>query len=903
VNRKISSAVAAVLASQGQNVIAQDNNTSDSGGGLEEIVVSAQRRDENIQDVPITVQALTSETLDELKVTTIDEFVKFLPNVQSASQGPTHGNFSIRGMSLGAAVFQGGGTVGQWPTVGLYLDDQAVQMPGRNLDVYAADLQRIEVLEGPQGTLFGAGAQAGVVRYITNKPKHDVTESYFKAGYGVTSNGADSTNLQAMLNLPLGDKLALRAVAYNDSRGGYIDNIPATFTRRGTDLGFALRTGGVVPADSVAIDNFKIAREDINDVTYKGVRLGLSYNVNDDWNVLLVQSFQDIDSGGVFYSMPFASDCPTPTNAATCTSGGPSNAAIRGRPLGQYQVTLFNDTLTRDEYSNTALTISGKIGQFDFVYSGSKLDRDNFIQGDYTNYARGVWGTYYQCTGYSGASVNKCYTPSSVWTDTIKNKNTQHEVRLSTPADWKVSGIVGLFWEERKVNDDTEWLYKSVPECTIGGPGSCFFALDPLNTSIFAGASFNNTARRNSATGFFNDFKRTYEQQAVFLSLDWHVLDNLTLTAGTRYFESDNVMLGGNVGSFFCKNYQAGLSTFTGICNDTNPGYYGPGVSPYGTNLNRQNPNTFTSEGFRSRFNVSWKLREDVLLYATWSEGFRPGGFNRGTSQQLRSVNRSTPTPTRGATNQYQIPFIFESDDLVNYEIGWKTTFLNNRLQFNGAIYRVEWDDAQAGIFAPQVGFGNLTVSVNGPSFESEGIQLSVIAKLTDALTLEGAAAYTKAELTNSPQFINNIPGTPGFGQPITEAWVGSAASGRPVSVVNVFGVAGDPAAMAPELQANVRARYEWERNDYGYYWQLGAVYMDERRSAANRLQTALLDSYTDLSLSAGVSKGNWTAELVVTNLTDRDEAEFASSSQFIETINPPRPRTIAVQFGYKFGE
>ena len=148
-NKKISAAVFAALASQGQNATAQNSGSEDSLS-LDEIVVTAQRRSENIQDVPITVQALTSETLENLKVTTIDEFVKFLPNVQAASVGPTHGNFSIRGLSIGGAVLQGGGTVGQWPTVGLYLDDQAVQLPGRNLDVYAADLERIEVLEGPK---------------------------------------------------------------------------------------------------------------------------------------------------------------------------------------------------------------------------------------------------------------------------------------------------------------------------------------------------------------------------------------------------------------------------------------------------------------------------------------------------------------------------------------------------------------------------------------------------------------------------------------------------------------------------------------------------------------------------------------------------------------------------------
>jgi iron complex outermembrane receptor protein len=886
---QVSAAVfAAIASSQAQHAAAQQ--AAPGAGGLEEVVVTAQRRSESIQNVPITVQALTSETLDNLKVTTIDEYVRFLPNVQAASSGPTHGNFSIRGLSIGAAVLQGGGTVGQWPTVGLYLDDQTVQMPGRNLDVYAADLDRIEVLEGPQGTLFGAGAQAGVVRYITTKPKLGVTEGYFRGGYATTAGGADSSNVQGALNLPLSDRIAVRITAYNDSRGGYIDNVPSTFTRRSTDTSFATLTGGRVPTDSVVIDNFKIARDNINDVTYKGARAGLLFQINDDWNVLVSQSFQDITSGGVFYEMPFGSDCPDPRNERTCTTGGPLNAAVRGKPLGDYQVTLFNDSITTDNFKNTALTINGKVGALDLVYSGSRLTRDNFIQGDYTNYARGLYGAYYQCTGYSGASVDKCYSPSSIWKDTIKNINTQHEIRLSTPSDWKISAVGGLFYENRKVNDDTEWLYKTVPECTVGGPQACFFALDPVNTTKFANASFNNTARRNSATGFFNDFKRTYEQKAAFLSVDWKATDTLTLTVGTRYFKGDNQMLGGNVGSFFCKQYGTGVSTRTGIC-----------ATPFGTNLNNQAVNSFTDKGFRSRVNVSWKAMDKVLLYATWSEGFRPGGFNRGSSQVLRAVDRSTGVARRGAFNQFQLPLTFESDDLVNYEVGWKTTLLNNRVQFNGSIYKVSWKNAQSGIFAPQAGFGNLTVSVNGPDYETKGVSMSLTARVTDGLTVDASAAYNKAELTNNPQFFNNVTGTPTFGQAITEAWVGSAASGRAVNVTNVFGVPGDPAANAPKLQGNIRARYEWSANSFDYYTQVGVAHSGERFSAANRLQTFRLKSYTDVGLSAGVAKDQWTLEGVITNLTNRHNAEYASSSQFVETRNPPRPRTFAVQIGYRF--
>ena len=167
---------------------------------------------------------------------------------------------------------------------------------GRNLDVYTVDLERIEVLEGPQGTLYGAGAQAGAVRYITNKPKLNTVEAIFTAGYATTAHGDPSHLLQATINLPLiEDTLALRAVVYEEKRGGYIHNIPGTFAREPTDGGIAYYFGGVVPPNSVVLSNTGLVNHDYNPVTYKGSRFSALYQINDDWNVGLQQSFQTLE--------------------------------------------------------------------------------------------------------------------------------------------------------------------------------------------------------------------------------------------------------------------------------------------------------------------------------------------------------------------------------------------------------------------------------------------------------------------------------------------------------------------------------------------------------------------------------------------------------------------------------
>src|SRR6202040_3439928 len=264
-------------------------STESESNTLTEIVVTAQRRSQNMQDVPISMQAFTAQSLQQLNVQTLEDYIKFLPNVTTASNGPGQNEVFMRGLSAGAQPSQGSGSTGLWPNVAIYLDNQSGQLPNRNLDIYAADLNRIEVLEGPQGTLFGAGAEAGVIRYITNEPKLDVTEANVKAGYGVTAHGDPNTDLTAVVNLPLiANTMAVRAVVYNDRRGGYIDNVPATFTRRNTDIGIHYanfpaavngqcpdgqpNSGFCVPPGSPTLNNFNLAARAINPVTYQGIR-------------------------------------------------------------------------------------------------------------------------------------------------------------------------------------------------------------------------------------------------------------------------------------------------------------------------------------------------------------------------------------------------------------------------------------------------------------------------------------------------------------------------------------------------------------------------------------------------------------------------------------------------------
>jgi iron complex outermembrane receptor protein len=879
-NSKLSYAIAAILSGStgglAHAATATDTGTADtSSDTIQEITVTAQRRVENAQDVPITIQALTGETLKELNVTTLDDFVKYVPNVTAANLGPGQSSIFMRGLSVGVTGQQGTGTTGPIPNVAVYLDEQSGALPGRNLDVYAADIERIEVLEGPQGTLFGSGAEAGVLRYITNKPKLDVTEGAVNAGYSYTAHGDPNSNVDATLNLPLiPDTLAVRGVIYNDSRGGYINNVPATFTRAGTDEGFTRYNGGVVPTNSESINNNNVVGNAINPVTYTGIRLSALWKINESWNALLTQSYQNMNAQGVFYDQPYG-----PEGLTFNKLGEP----IGVTPLPSLSATLFTPSYDKDKFENTSLTVDGQVGDIKLVYAGGYLVRDIEQHQDYTNYSRGVFGYYYQCAGYSktSAAAGQCFSPAAQWQETEKNTHQSHELRASTPDDWRIRGITGVYWEEFKIYDDTDWTYKTVPTCSPTYNDNCFNNVQP-----WPGGTANDPNERNDNVGFFDDATRTILQRAWFGSFDADIIPKtLTVTAGTRYYHFDESELGGDVGSFYCKSFVP--TTYFGPCTSATNGNHEPGglvpnnplSAPYGTNLNAASFNHSIYHGFRSRANVSWHITQDMLLYYTWSQGFRPGGFNRGIKYE---------EPDATGAYQYATPATYRPDTLINNELGFKTEFFNHRLQVNGAVYQEDWKNTIVEFFAPQLGFGNLTFVTNGPDYRVRGGELQVVARVTEGLTVQGSASYNRSFETNSPLLTNNNPASPNFGKPIT-------------SVVNVFGLQGSPLGESPLFQGNLRARYEFPLGEYKAFTQVGGQYYGGSWSTVGVVDNYYMGGWATIDAAAGIAKDAWNVQLFGQNLANRDASVYTNSAQFILTETPLRPRIAGVKFGYKF--
>lgn len=875
-----------------------------SDEGIQDVIVTAQRRSESIQNVPITIQAITSESIKQLNVQTFDDYVKFLPNVTGQGLGPGQNNIYMRGLSTGVTGVQGSGVVGSFPNVAIYLDDVSGQVPGRNLDIYAADLERIEVLEGPQGTLFGAGAQAGVVRYITNKPKVDRFDANVSGGLSTTAHGDDSNLIEGMINIPIiTDKFAVRGVVYHEKRGGYIDNIPGTFIRQTSDLGVGYQYGACAAGanpNCPSLSNADLVKRDINEVTYKGGRVSALWQFNDDWNALVTQSYQKISADGVFAEQEISSD---------------------GIEQPSLTVQLYNPSFNKDKFTNTSWTLNGRMGMLKAVYTGGYLKRNvNQVQ-DYTNYARGPYMNYYQCVSASTAAdgVAKCFTPSATWSDIERNTHISHELRFSSPDDQRIRAIGGLFWERYKIQEQVDWHYKSAVDyfsqvapplgyfekngSPVQGPDDPHpgrtwrygeFLTDPDISYVDAPATAINPNVRDPSVAFFDDITRGYTQKAAFASIDFDILpDKLTLTAGTRYYRINSTEVGSAIGSFGCKAFNGATVAAGTTCTAG-----GGTISPIsnGGNLDSLGFNK-TYKGFKSRVNLTYRITDEALVYATWSQGFRSGGFNRPNAVESGSPLANSPEAI--AHGGFAPPVEYKPDVLINNELGWKTEWMNRRLQWNGAIYKEEWKNAQIAIFDPGV-TGNLTFSANGGTFEVKGLETSLVARVTPALTLSAGGSYNDSKLTKVAGFKWADGTTIDFSQ-FTDG------NGNPLSTPG--GDKGSPLSSSPKWQGNLRLRYDMNFNGYDAFWQVSGTYQGSSLATTDRLTLDLqgnsiaykLRSHELFDASVGVAKDSWSLSLYAINLADKQADLYANARQWYKATTVNRPRTIGLRFGYSF--
>jgi outer membrane receptor protein involved in Fe transport len=924
--------------------------TTTSVGGLEEIIVTAQRRNESIQNVPITIQAISAEQLSQLSVTTFDDVVKLLPNVTFGANGPGQGNIFMRGLSAGFAGNQSSATVAPMPNVATYLDDQPLSFPARNADVYMADMERVEVLEGPQGTLFGGGAEAGAVRYITKKPVLNKSGGSVDFSYGTTAHGDPNSSMIGVFNAPLiTDKLAVRIAAYNDRRGGYIDNVKTDFTRYASDPGQGAGSffGAYYPASALghpAANNSALAGRAQNPTTYQGLRASLLWQINDDWNFLLQQSYQDLDAQGLNEQYPCSSNSVpnSGTTLGTC------------KALGPWEATWFSPTYNKDRYRSTAWTLNGSFGDLKAVYTGSYMTRHIEQNMDYTNYTRTAYGFYYTCSG-DGVDANGntvagpmgagtpgvCYSPVTWWTDRVYSKHQSHEFRITTPDQNRVRGLLGAYWEKMEIYDNQNFEYKTIPSCIPAYFDANYnhLATAPVclgNPGPLPGTASTDPNWRDDNAAYGQDVYRHFTQLAFFASVDFDLIPKvLTLTAGTRHYNYNEGMFGSKwITSTKNLNIPNGDPLATG--------------NLYGKLIDADGHHSSYS-GFKSRANLTWHITPDTMVYYTFSQGFRAGAFNRTPDNKTKiytivdasgNVVGAAPTGvpisqvvlapgesiiSGGSTRQFQVPLTYPPDTLTNNEIGFKSTLFNHRLVLNGSIYSMDWKNVQTLIYSPTI-FGNSTFGVTGPDYRVRGLELQFTGRLTDALTVMGTFSHNSSKQTSSP-CVQSAGATSGAQNPTAAgacitAVKGSVldANGNPVAgnaaVVNALGGLGDTPAFSPKNQYNLRVRYDWTVTDHKAYFMVGANHTDSMDNTPSSFKAGSTDGfevpsttwarftmpgYTTFDASIGVAKDNWSAELYGNNLANKNASLFTSSGQWIRAEVPTRPRVLGLKVGLNF--
>lgn len=780
----LAAAISATLAPAGT---AQAQN--EGAIAIDEIIVTARKRTENLQDIPADIQAIPQVVLERMGAKGIEDYSRFIPSVNVVSYAPGSADIVFRGVSTG------GQGIAQAPA-SLYLDELPLTISGLQPEVRMVDINRVEALAGPQGTLFGAAAQSGTLRVITNQPD----PSQFEAVVDLTLKRGEKTStshdVSAVVNLPFADgKAALRLVGFTAVDAGFIDNV----------FGHTPDTHQwyTLPPTWGVLDNAAVVENDWNSTDHDGGRATFRYEFNDQWAATTGVIYQRTVGEGDYHYDPF---------------------------VGDLKVVKFNDAHRDDEWSNFNLTIEGDLGWAQLVSATSYFDRTLITLRDQTVYAKyyQAWACLYQFdpavyTGYfvdptTGAALlypRYCQGPSSL-SDTLLEKENNwwqdkftQEVRLSGGGD-RLNWIVGLFYEKAKDNEESDW----------GRPTSNSYqdSISLLYWESIYGAGFAPNARHSWESIDNID----YSHKAVFGELTWRINDHWTAGVGGRIFEQTNDT------EYWVENPETQL----------NPEF-----------VDNVALATGKTDDFVPKFTLSYHLDDDKMMYALYSEGFRPGGTNRG---------RGNPV----------LPRIYEPDKLRNAEIGAKTRWADGRVQVNLTYYDMTWRDYQLQVVDPSFLLGEpwQQVVANVGDASVEGAQLEVEVAVTNSLSLGMNGISVKAETT-------------------TDVDIDGDTSTIEIPV-------GTRLPLAPEFKASAWLDYNWETN-FIPGTAFARLQFSHTGDSVNQIVPEMLGNSANPQLNTVsfaiadfrvglIADSDWQVDFFISNLTDK-RAHYSEASGFFE--------------------
>jgi len=776
---------------------AATDSVAATGGNVQngEIIVTATKRSESIQNVPISMQALGAVTLEQHQVQTLDDYVKLLPSVSFQSFGPGQSELYFRGIATGGDGIQSG----PLPSSGIYVDEIPLTTIGSSVDFHVYDISRVEALAGPQGTLYGASSLSGTLRIITNQPD----PSRFSAGYDLQGDkfgdGNAGGQAEGFVNVPLGERAAIRLVGFYDHEGGYIDNTEADRTyERPNDH----TPDGSVVDSPLTVNNARYAKDNFNDVTTYGGRALLKVDVADDWTVTPGIMYQHQKANGTFLYDPRA---------------------------GDLEVHDFTPDHNLDHWYLASLTVQGKLSNWDVTYSGSYFQRVIDNTQDYSYFSVAYGDPRVDYNYYKDANGNDL-DPTQIYHAHDRYTKMSHELRISSPKEDPLRLTAGLFMQRQTDYHQADYEIDGLSTASVY-----------YDTPVGGG---------NPNDVFYTTIHRTDRDYAAFADVAYDILPNLTLDAGVRGFMARNTLTGFSGGSYTFANFpQCAGVTVAQQCKSIN--------------------GKVNESGETHKINLSWKIDPQKMVYVTYSTGFRPGGNNR---------------PAVGPDGSVQNPGPYAPDTLTNYEIGWKTSWLDHTLRVNGALFWEDWDKLQY----TEPGILGIQYTVNAGNARSRGVEGDVSWTIAHHLTLSGSGTYVDAKITTN--------------------FIGQDPDGNPVLLV----AKGTRLPVTPKLKFVATARYDFDVGRYKSFVQATANHQSGTTTYlllqdAGTFYSEPTKQFTTADFSVGTSYANWTASLFIQNAFDK-RGILSKNSECVPGIcgqyarvYPVKPQYFGIRLGQKF--
>lgn len=760
---------------------------------IEEITVTASKRGEqNLQSVAASIFALAGDSFEEKGQLDFEDFAGSVPGLQFQDLGPGDKEYIIRGVN------------GNGPSVvGAYFDEFVITSTdnqdggGKNAPIKLIDLERIEVLNGPQGTLYGANSMAGNIRFIPRKPNLEEVDAFLDLDFSDTDEGGDNNSISGAVNIPLiEDELAVRLVAWRTDNSGWIDQPRLERT-----------VGGVTTYDG---DD-----DDINDEETTGGRIMLRWQPNDRLTLDVMYLDQNTEIGG---SSRFTDDgTPAWPDQPPEIANLPGNTGFAPLP-GLGSLTPNDDFINTDVTVNERdddVQLLGFTAQYEF-------DAGNWLLsvGKYEHEIEFVFDSTPILLFFGVPAAGVTVQPQKQEVEMV-------ETRFSSTFDGNFNFVAGLYYQKDEYDFDVNVV-------TTDGNGNPV-PWNPLDANDFFGGG----------TAFFGRFREDeVEQMAAFGEAYFDLNDQWQLLVGLRYFEVDLESIQGN------------LHNFGGGANVPAGRIIGTTVNGNSVGLIETDEDQVTT-----KLTLTYKPSEEVMIYGTYSEGFRVGGIN----------NSNQPFAAG-------IPATYESDDLTNYELGIKSRLYGGRVQANAALFFIDWEDIQV---EPRDPAGNIPFTVNGGDAEISGFEWAVGALLTDELKLDFTGTlFFSHELTDDQPV---LPGSSPF---------------------VITGLDGDDIPNIPDYQLYAALTYDMEVAGRNLTLIGDVTYRDDSNTEFrdDNAFNIELDSFTILNFTANYDvTDNVTVSVYVKNLTDELAVyDGIGTFQDPESLVAARPRTFGLSLGWK---